>query len=223
MGVARIQKVEWLTAFVAAHDKAFSVKNILGGFHGTSIHPFLPMKVLHHITSSSPPQQQTRPPTPPNSLAVFIDIILTNSPANFNAVQQANNALNALLKSGEPLPSPTKKYVSHCTRSIMHLHACNTILEKENVDQKAVLQCRKNNMSGKRRVIDGKHLMTVVELIGVWEAEEVTKQRKARQKGAGKWKGRSKAKKESTDDSEEGLDSMSEEDIGILDCIVVEK
>ena len=78
-------------------------------------------------------------------------------------------------------------------------------------------------MSGKRRVIDGKHLMTAAELIGVQEAEEVTKQRKARQKGAGKWKGRSKAKKESTDDSEEGLDSTSEEDIGILDCIVVEK
>ena len=78
-------------------------------------------------------------------------------------------------------------------------------------------------MSGKRRVIDGKHLMTTAELIGVREAEEVTKQRKARQKGAGKRKGRSKAKKESTDDSEEGLDSTSEEDIGILDCIVVEK
>ena len=150
MGVARIQKVEWLTAFVAAHDKALSVKNILGGFHGTSIHPFLPTKVLHHIASSSPPQQQTWPPTPPNSLAVFIDTILTDSPANFNAVQQANNALNALLESGEPLPSPTKIYVGHCTRSIMRLHACNTILEKENVDQKAVLQHRKNNMSGKR-------------------------------------------------------------------------
>ena len=136
----------------------------MDGFRGTGIHPFLPTKVLHRIASSSPAQQQTRPPTPPNSLAVFIDTILTDSPANFNAVQQANNALNALLKSGEPLPSPTKKYVGHCTRSIMRLHARNTILEKENVDQKAVLQCRKNNMSGKRRVIDGKHIITAAEL-----------------------------------------------------------
>ena len=31
-GISRIQKVEWLTAFVAAHDRAVSVKNILGGF-----------------------------------------------------------------------------------------------------------------------------------------------------------------------------------------------
>jgi len=36
-GVARIQKVEWLTAFVAAHEKALSTKNILGGFRGTDI------------------------------------------------------------------------------------------------------------------------------------------------------------------------------------------
>jgi hypothetical protein len=29
-GISRIQKVEWLTAFVAAHDRALSAKNILG-------------------------------------------------------------------------------------------------------------------------------------------------------------------------------------------------
>jgi len=55
MGITRIQKVEWLTAFVAAHDKALSIKNILGGFRGTGIHPFLPTKVLRRVTSSLPP------------------------------------------------------------------------------------------------------------------------------------------------------------------------
>ena len=45
-GVNRIQKVEWLTAFVAAHDRALSIQNILSGFRGMGIHPFLPTKVL---------------------------------------------------------------------------------------------------------------------------------------------------------------------------------
>ena len=49
-GVPRIQKVEWLTAFIAAHDKALSTKNILSGFHGSGIYPFLPTKVLLHVT-----------------------------------------------------------------------------------------------------------------------------------------------------------------------------
>jgi hypothetical protein len=220
-GVARIQKVEWLTAFVAAHEKALSVKNILGGFRGTGIHPFLPTKVLRRVASSSPPQQQTQPLTPPNPLAIFNDAVLTDSPANFNAVQQANNALNALLESGEPLPSPAKKYVGHCTRSIMRLHARNTILEQENADQKAILQARKRNLSGKRQVIDGKHLMTAAELIGVREAQEVTKQRKAPKKGTRKGKGKSRAKKESSDESEAYLE-ITDDEVELLDCIEVE-
>lgn len=221
-GVSRIQKVEWLTGFVAAHDKAFSVKNILGGFRGTGIYPFLPTKVLRRLASSPPPQQQTWPSTPPNLLTVFNDAVLTDSPADFIAVQCANDALNTLVESGEPLPSPAKQYIGHATRSLMRLHARCTILEKDNADQKAVLQARKHNLSGKRRVIDGKHLMTGAELIGVREAEEVTKQRKAPKKSAGKRKGKSKAKKESTDESEVGLDSTDDEDAEILDCIVVD-
>ena len=104
----------------------------------------------------------------------------------------------------------------------MRLHARCTILEKDNADQTAVLQARKHNLSGKKRVIDGKHLMTAAELIVVREVEEVTKQRKAPKKSAGKRKGRSNAKKESTDESEVKLDSTDDEDGEILGCIEVE-
>jgi hypothetical protein len=221
-GVARIQKVEWLAAFVAAHEKALSTNNILGGFRGTGIHPFLPTKVLRRVASAPSPQQESRPSTP-NSSTPFNEAVLTDSPADFNAVKQANDVLNTLIESGEPLPSPAKKYVGHCTRSLMRLHARNTILEQENADQKAILQARKTNVSGKRRVIDGKHLMTGAELIGIRQAQEVTKQRKAPKKSARKPKSKSKAKKESTDESEVELNSTSDEDSDILDCIVVER
>jgi hypothetical protein len=220
-GISRIQKVEWLNAFVAAHDRALSVKNILGGFRGTGIYPFLPTKVLRHVTSSPSPQQQSRSSTPPNPLTPFNDAVLTDSPVDFNAVKHANDALHTLIESGEPLPSPAKKYVSHCTRSIMRLHARNTILEQENADQKAILQARKRNLSGKRQVIDGKHLMTAAELIGVREAQEVTKQRKAPKKGTRKGEGKSKAKKESSDESEAYLD-ITDDEVELLDCIEVE-
>ena len=174
--VSRIQKVEWLTAFVAVHDKALSSKNILSGFRGTGIHPFQPTKVLHHVISSISPQPQSRPSTPPNSLTPFNEAVLTDSPIVFNAVKQANDALNTLIEFREPLPSPVKKYVGHCTRSIMRLHAHNTILEHENANQKAILNTRRRGLSGKRWVIDGKHLITGVELVGIQEAQEVTKQ-----------------------------------------------
>jgi predicted hydrocarbon binding protein len=220
-GIARIQKVEWLTAFVAAHDKALSTKNIFSGFRGTGIHPFLPTKVLRRVTSTSSPQQESRPSTP-NSSTPFSEAVLTDSPVDFNAVKQANDALNTLIESGEPLPSPAKKYVGHCTRSLMRLHARCTILQQESTDQKAILQARKNNLSGKRRIIDGKHLMTGAELIGIREAEEVTKQRKAvPKKDKKKGKSKSKAKKESSNESEGYLD-ITDDEVEIFDCIEVE-
>ena len=64
--------------------------------------------------------------------------------------------------------------------------------------------------------------MTRAELIGVGEAQEVTKQRKSAQKGKGKQRGRSKAKKESSDESEADSYITDDEDVAILDCIVVE-
>jgi hypothetical protein len=221
-GVARIQKVEWLPAFIAAHDKALVTKNILGGFRGTGIHPFLPTKVLRRVTTSLSPQPLLQPSTPPIRLTAFNEAVLTDSPADLNAIQWANDALNTLLESGEPLPSPAKKYVGHCTRSILRFHARNTIVEKDNADQKAILQPRKHQLSGKRWVIDKKHLMTGAELIGVREAQDVTKQKKARKTGKAKGKGQSKAKKESSEESEVDSNITGDEDVEILDYIEVE-
>jgi hypothetical protein len=86
-GVARIQKVEWLTAFVAAHERALSTKNIFSGFRGTGIHPFLPTKVLHRVASSPSPQEESRPSTPNPESTPFNEAVLTDSPVNFNAVK----------------------------------------------------------------------------------------------------------------------------------------
>ena len=58
-------------------------------------------------------------------------------------------------------------------------------------------------------------------MIGVREAQEVTKQRKALKKGTRKGKGKSKAKKELSDESEAYLDSTDDE-VELLDCIEVE-
>jgi hypothetical protein len=76
--------VEWLTAFVVAHGKAVSAKNILGGFRGTGIHPFLPTKVLRRVTPSSSAKPLHRPSTPPNPLEPFNEAVFTDSPAYFN-------------------------------------------------------------------------------------------------------------------------------------------
>ena len=82
----------------------------------------------------------------------------------------------------------------------------------------AVVTKRKAILSGKRRVIDGEHILTI-ELIlnGLIEAEKVTKKRKlARAK-------RNKIRtKEVVEDSNDELEASQDESLVILDCIVVE-
>ena len=196
--------------------------NIFSGFRGTGIHPFFPQKVLRRLKSGTP-EPLTRPSTPPNPLSLFNDAIFTDSPEDFNAVHRANVALNTLLELKKPLPTPAKIFVRHLTRSVMRLHTRNTILEQQNVEQQTILLGRKRQLSGKRRVIEGKHLMTVAELIGVREAEEMTKQKKAPKKDTRKQKTKSKAKKKSCDESEASSYFTDDEDVELIDCIEVER
>lgn len=165
-----------------SEGKVVSVKNIVNGFRVTDIHPFLSTKFLRRVASSSSPEPQSRPSTSPNLLTPFNKSVFTDSPIDFNAVQRANVALNTLLDSKIPLPTPAKFFVRHLTRSHMRLHTRNTIVEQQNDEQRAMLQGGKRQLSGKTRVIVEKHLMTAEELIGVRDAEEVTKQRKGTRK-----------------------------------------
>ena len=127
--IARIQKMKWLTTFVGVYDKAVNVKNIFSGFRGIGIHPFLPTKVLRRVISLSLSQSQNRSSTSFNPITSFNEAVLIDSPIDFNAVQQANVALNTLLGSNNPLPISAKKYVRHLTRFVMRLHARNIIVE----------------------------------------------------------------------------------------------
>ena len=58
-GINRVQKVEWTAAFVAAHQEAFTIRNIKAGFRGTGIHPYLPTKVLNRVSRFETPEPKT--------------------------------------------------------------------------------------------------------------------------------------------------------------------
>src|SRR5204863_7842661 len=62
VGVSRLQKVEWLSAFVEAHQAVFRAENIKGGFRGAGIFPLEPNKILNRITPAPP--HQSRESTP---------------------------------------------------------------------------------------------------------------------------------------------------------------
>ena len=81
----QVQKVEWTVAFVAAHQEAFTIRNIQGGLRGTGIHPYLPTKVLNRVSRSETPMPKT-PSPPPATTTPFTDTVLTSSPLDISTV-----------------------------------------------------------------------------------------------------------------------------------------
>jgi hypothetical protein len=104
--------------------------------------------------------------------------VLTSSPVDFNDVQTANIALNDMIASGNPISTPAKKYIIFLTKNVERIQAVNTIVQHENEQRKAHVHQRKHQLSGKRQVIDGKHIITMAELIGIQKAEKITRARK---------------------------------------------
>ena len=156
----RVQKVEWLTAYVKAHQSAFWHENILGGFRGTGIYPLLPSKVLDRFTLESPNAKSNRAPTPPIPSTPFNNDVLTSSPVDFNAIHKANAELNLIISNIESISTPVKKYIGCLSRTVERLHAEKTIYQQESEERGAILGARKCRLSGKRKVIDGKHVLS---------------------------------------------------------------
>src|SRR5438045_1050304 len=94
-----------------------------------------------------------------------------------NISLKPNAALHQILGSMEQITSPARNYIHCLTRANEHLYAILT--EQIDIATK-VLSGRKEQTSGKRKSIKGKHIMTGEELRSIREAEEVTKQKKRR-------------------------------------------
>ena len=148
--------------------------------------------------------------------------MLTSSPVDFNDVQTANIVLNDMITSGNPISTPAKKYVTFLTKNVERLQAVNTIVQYENEQLKAHVHQRKRQLSGKRQVIDGKHIITAAELVGIQKAEKATRARKEKQNKKVSQKRRSRVQQESTDESEVELELSEDDAEEILDCIEVE-
>ena len=137
-------------------------------------------------------------------------------------MHRANVALSAELDSGKPLSTPAKTFIKCQGRSVERLYASNSILKHDNAAKDAVIGARKHRLSGKRKSIDGKNVMTAEELVAIRDAEEVTKKWKVTKKG-GTQRKRNQTRKESSDESEEEISSTGDEvEPELLDCIAVE-
>src|SRR5437763_6910221 len=105
----RILKAEWLSAFVEAHDGAFSVQNIEAGFHGTGIFPYNLHKVLDRVMPIIQDCIEIRPSTPTETTTPFTQSVLTSSPLNTEEARSANAALMSQISAGGVIFTPARQ------------------------------------------------------------------------------------------------------------------
>src|SRR5271169_4472500 len=174
----RILKAEWLAAFAEAHENAFIARNIKAGFRGTGIVPFNPSKVLNRVKSVVNEDIEVRSVTPIDPTTSFTESIFTSSPLNTDKVREADVVLQSQLAAGSVLSTPLRDYASCVIRRSERQQAQITIIEQQKNLQTAVTK-RKAILSGKRKSIDGKHILTKKEVyLDIEEEERKTKKRK---------------------------------------------
>src|SRR5271154_843262 len=205
----RILKAEWLSAFVEAHDDSFSIQNIQSGFRGTGIMPVNPSKVIDRVKSPAPTIQESiivRDSTPIDPITPFKPSVLTSSPIYNEDTRTANAALLTELTICATLSTPARTYAHCVVRREERSAVRNIIRDEEHEKLKAAVTKRKAILSGKRQIVDGKHILTTPEVhdsLVAWEKN--VKKRKITRTKKGK-RGASEDEKESIDESEASQD-----------------
>ena len=147
----------------------------------------------------------------------FTESILTSSPLNSDETRSANAALLNEIATGV-LSTPARNYAKCVVRRSERAHVRNIIIEQEHEKLKAAVTKRKAILSGKKKIVDGKHILTVPEVHDLLvEAEKKKKKRKTTETKKNK-RGTIEVEQEYIDETE----ASSDEQLVILECIEVQ-
>ena len=110
-GISRIQKIEWLDAFITARKLAFTMQNILSSWSGTGLYPFNPQKVLRCIPL--PPSIKVIIREPTSEVTNPLDNPeLNSSPIETPAMKAANTHIKRHAHShSSQFDTPTRKHI----------------------------------------------------------------------------------------------------------------
>jgi len=185
-GIPRLQKAEWVQAFIAAREQAFMKKNILSGWSGTGLHPFNPAKVLGRIPI--PPPSGNEPHTPPQQYdAPLLQSDLNSSPVDTPLLRAANTCITArALDRSANFDTPARNHVVRMTRTINRSLARNRILSTQLSELQDVISSRKQRQTGKQPILRGKVIIATMETFDqLQKAEQATEARRPKKQKVG--------------------------------------
>ena len=114
--VLRIQKVEWLSAYVRARTKAFSSSNIISAFSAAGIYPYYPTKVIRRLSEIENNQLPSSESDPGDPLPLDPSL-LPSSPIDVATFQTAKTALSQYMDEDPAFDTPVKIFVNRLAKS----------------------------------------------------------------------------------------------------------
>ncbi|KAK1085536.1 hypothetical protein LTR33_002045 [Friedmanniomyces endolithicus] len=99
--------------------------------------------------------------------------LLNSSPPDGTELREANTVLSRAVGGNATIETPVKRYISRATLALEKTVSENTLLRKENTEQRKLLETRKKRTKGKRVAIEGWFVFNTEEILDVVRKAEV--------------------------------------------------
>jgi len=213
--LVRIQKAEWMDAYIQARSIAISTRNIESAWRGAGLVPFSPQRIIRSIRSNQPATPPIRPQTP-TEYNILNQVFVNSSPPDTTILLKANQVLNTALEARTVLNTPITRYVQKLADETVRLNTCAVIQQRDTDNLRTIVKSRKTRSMGKRAALQGQFHISTAELHAAVEAaEEETKSKGKKGKAVTtKAKGKAKAQEIEEDikeDNKEYYDSDMDE------------
>jgi hypothetical protein len=215
--LVRIQKIEWMEAYIQARSEACTQQNIESAWRGAGLFPFNPQRALRTMVLDTTPELE-RPRTP-TEFDIFDQVFVNSSPPDATSLRSANELLNSTINSDAIPTTPVRRYIRKLTAGAEQLQARSIVHQHDANNLRSIIKKRTNRTKGKRVVLKGQFHVSTQELCDAVAAAEKDTKTRARKRRKKKGKGIS-YETESEGDIEEGTQDEFESDTE--DCIIVD-
>ena len=103
----RIQKHEWMEAYIQARSEVFKTQHIESAWRGAGLFPFNPQRALR--TMAQEPLTEVERQITPTLYDIFDQVFVNSSPPNIANLQQANKLLLSTIDSCTVPPTPVRR------------------------------------------------------------------------------------------------------------------
>jgi hypothetical protein len=135
----RIQRVEWMEAFIKARQDSFRVPSIESSFRSARLYPFEPSVVLDKLDPPTP-----SPPTTPPPMDRPIDLnaaLAGSSPPEGTNLHQLNTEVESLISESN-LRTPVRRYLKRSSTLLEKVVSENALLRRSNAEKDTLLDVR---------------------------------------------------------------------------------